>query len=514
MVGAETILRTLIGSGVNVCFANPGTSEMELVAAFDRVPGMHTVLGLFEGVVAGAADGYARMADKPAATVFHLGPGLTNGLANLHNAKRAGSPVVNLVGDHASFHAMYESPLASDVAAYAQPLSGWVRRNAHGRSLGHDTRDAIRAAWSVPGQISTLIVPADCSWNQGGEPGAPVAARLQQPPSPELIDTAARALHNNERCLFLLDGPVLRERGLQAAGRLANHTTATFRSVTLPGRIERGEGLPEIARFPRHPKEALEFTAGFDHLFLVGTTPPVAFFAYPETPSWFTPEPCALHTLSSPDEDGVTALEALSDTLGAPAFKADNAAWPRPVVESGALTPNSIASVVASLLPENAIISEEAVTSRGNLLDISAGGPRHDWLSLTGGALGQGLPCALGAAIACPERPVLCLQADGAGMYNPQSLWSMAREGLNVTIVIYANRRYRILRNEFERLQLGQVGETAEQLMSIDQPGLKWTQLANGMGVPATQVENTGQFMKALSAGLEEPGPYLVEAVM
>ncbi len=514
MVGAETLLRTLVNSGVDVCFANPGTSEMQFVAAVDRVPGMRPVLGLFEGVVAGAADGYARMADKPAATLFHLGPGLANGLANLHNAMRARSPIVNLVGDHATYHRPYESPLASDVLSYARPVSGWIRDNAEARMLGEDTRAAIAAAWAPPGQIATLIVPADCSWNPGGQPGAPVKRPSPGAVSTETLEKAVSALRSGERVLFLVNGPTVRRKGLELASRLAEHTGARVMADTFTARMERGAGIPALERFPRYPEQAVELMRSFDHLFLVETVPPVAFFAYPDQPSWLTPESCQIHTLAAPGEDAVGALEALCEALDVPADAARPAAHAIPESGTGALTPDSIARTVGALLPEGAIVAEEAVTSRGSLPAMTAGCAPHDWLSLTGGALGQSLSAAAGAAIACPDRPVICLQADGAGMYAPQSLWTMVRKGLNVTILIYANRRYRILYNEFERLKLGQVGDAARQLLDIGNPTLEWTHIARGMGMPATQVKDAETLHRTMAAVMREPGPHLIEAVM
>ena len=514
MVGAETILRTLMNSGVDVCFANPGTSEMQFVAAVDRVPGMRPVLGLFEGVVAGAADGYTRMADKPAATLFHLGPGLANGLANLHNAMRARSPIVNLVGDHATYHRPYASPLASDVAAYARPVSGWLRDNAEGRMLGADTRAAIAAAWEPPGQIATLLVPADCSWNPGGEPGAAVRPPQPRAVASEALEQVIKAVRAGERCLFLINGRSLREDGLHLASRLAEHTGIRVMADTFTARMERGAGLPSLERFPRYPEQAVSLLQGFDHLFMIETVPPVAFFAYPDQPSWLTPEHCALHTLAAPGEDAVGALQDLCEALDVPVDAGKPEALVVPEPGTGALTPDSIARTVAAVMPEGAIVAEEAITSRGSLPAMTVGCPRHSWMSLTGGALGQSLSAGAGAAIACPDRPVICLQADGAGMYSPQALWTMVREGLNVTVLIYANRSYKILHNEWSRLNLGEVGDSARKLLDIGNPDLDWSHLARGMGMPASQVTDAESLHQELRRALSEPGPHLIEAIM
>jgi len=513
MVGAETLLRTLVNSGVKVCFANPGTSEMQFVAAVDRVPGMRPVLGLFEGVVAGAADGYGRMADGPAATLFHLGPGLANGLANLHNAMRARTPIVNLVGDHATYHRPYDSPLASDVAAYARPVSGWLRSSGDARMIGADTQAAVNAAWGPPGQIATLIVPADCSWNPGGEPGPGATRPLPRAVSTGALERAATALDAGEQTLFLINGRALRADGLRAAARLTRHTGARVLADTFTPRLERGAGIPGIERFPRYPDKAAAVMADVKHLFLVETVPPVAFFAYPDQPSWLTPENYTIHTLAAPGEDVVAALETLCEVTGAPRVDAGaELAVPEPA--TGALTPDTVAQTVAANLLEGAIVADEAVTSRASLPSMTAGCPAHDWLSLTGGALGQSLSAAAGAAIACPDRPVLCLQADGAGMYAPQALWTMVREGLNVTVLIYANRTYRILHNEHARLGLGEVGEAARRLLDIGDPELDWTHIARGMGMPAVRVTDNASLHSELAIALGEPGPRLIEAVL
>lgn len=514
MVGAETILRTLVNSGVDVCFANPGTSEMQFVAAVDRVKGIRPVLGLFEGVVAGAADGYARMAEKPAATLFHLGPGLANGLANLHNAMRARSPIVNIVGDHATYHRPYESPLASDVNAYARPVSGWIRNNGEARMLGADTQAAVAAAWGPPGQIATLIVPADCSWNPGGEPG-PGAARPSRPSvSSAMLERAAAVLRSGEPALFLVSGQALRERGLRAMSRLANHTGAKVLADTFTARLERGAGLPSLERFPRYPEQGVALLKNIRHLFLVETVPPVAFFAYPDQPSWLTPDGCTIHSFAEPGEDAVDAFEQLCDMLGAPQDAATVQPASRPKLpDAGPLTPDSIAQIVGAHLPEGAIVMDEAVTSRASLPTATAGCPRHDWLSLMGGALGQSLPAAVGAAIACPDRKVVCLQADGSAMYTPQALWSMVRERLDITILIYANRSYRILHTEYARLKLGEVGETARTLLDIGNPELDFVSLARGMGMDAVSVRSNEELARELAVSMRERGPRLIEAV-
>ncbi len=514
MNGAETLLRTLLNAGVDTCFANPGTSEMHFVAALDRVPGMRPVLGLFEGVVAGAADGYARMADKPAATLFHLGPGLGNGLSQLHNAMRARTPIVNVVGEHATWHRQYETPLASDVVAYARPVSGWLRTCASSQLLAEDARAAVRAACGPPGQIASLILPADCSWDDAGEPAPALEPRQRPAVDESVLAHLERILRSGEPVVFLMNGAAVRAEGLHAASRLANATGARVFADTFTPRLERGAGRSPVERFPRYPEQGAALLNEAVHLVLVETVPPVGFFAYPDKPSWLTPDTCQIHTLAAPGEDAVAALEALCERLGAAPGGATVQEHQVPEPATGELTPQTVGQSVAAYLPEGAIIADEAVTSRGGLPEATAGCPPHDWLSLTGGALGGGLPMAVGAAVACPDRKVLCLQADGAGMYNVQSLWTIAREHLDITIVVYANRSYRILHNEFDRLGLGEVGDSARALMEIGNPDLDWTALARGMGLEAQRIETIDAFNTHFAAAMRERGPRLLEVVL
>jgi acetolactate synthase-1/2/3 large subunit len=515
MNGAEAMLRTLVGGGVEVCFTNPGTSEMQFVAAADRVPGLRCVLGLFEGVVSGAADGYARMTDRPAATLLHLGPGLANGLANFHNAMRARVPIVSIVGDHATYHRTYDSPLSSEVADYAKPVSGWIRDASTPERLAADTMDTIVAARQPPGRIATLIVPADCTWSSAPGPVAPPPAwPTFSNATEEALSEATAALEGGEPCALLMTGRALRASALTLAGRIAAATRARLLCDTLNTRLERGAGRVTPERLPYFPEQVLAMLTGLRHLILIGSKPPVGFFAYPNHPSWLTPENCRIHTLAHPHENPLEALERLAERLGADGHAPLLQPRVRPALPSGELTPQSMALTLGALIPEGAIVSEEAATGGFGLLPATAGAPPHDWLFLTGGAIGQGLPVAVGAAVACPDRKVLALQADGGGMYTVQALWTMAREGLDVTTVVYANRAYRILQVEHERVGAGRPGAKALAMMDLRRPDLDWVRLAEGMGVPARRATTLEEFNRALRAYLAEPGPNLIEAVV
>jgi acetolactate synthase I/II/III large subunit len=510
--GAGAVVRTLADCGVTTCFANPGTSEMHFVAALDTAPDVRGVLCLFEGVATGAADGYGRMTGRPAAVLLHLGPGLANGLANLHNARRARTPLLAIVGDHATYHKRYDAPLESDIDALAGSVSGWVRRTARSADAGGDVADAVAAALSPPGQVATLVLPADVGWSDGAEPGSPVLARPPAPVAGEAIRRAAAALRGGEPTVILLGGTGLTRSALDAASRIAAAMGARLMAETFPARHERGAGVPAVERVAYLVEFAASQLAGTRHLILAGATAPVSFFAYPGKPSTPLPAGCAVHVLAAPGDDVPGALTALAD--GVAAGTAPTPRQPaRPEMPDGELTGESAAAVIGALLPEGAIVCDEANTSGLWLSGATAGAPPHDWLSLTGGAIGQGLPVATGAAIACPDRPVLALEADGSAMYTAQALWTHAREQLDITTVIFSNRAYAILTMELERTG-APAGPTARDLLDLTRPDIDFTALAAGMGVPASRAGTAAEFALQLKAALAEPGPHLIDAAL
>jgi acetolactate synthase I/II/III large subunit len=476
---------------------------------------MRGVLCLFEGVVTGAADGYGRVAGRPAATLLHLGPGLGNGLANLHNAGRARTPIVNIVGDHATYHARYDAPLQSDIASIAGPVSGWYRSTARADDVAGDGADAVAAALGPPGCVATLVLPADASWSESATgpcpPRAPARASLV---AGDTIAEVAKALRSGERCALLLGGSALRADGLHAASRVAVTTGAALLGETFPANLERGAGIPAVDRLAYLAEMAQAQLDGIRHLVLVDAASPVSFFAYPDKASDLVPAGCVVHTLARPGEDAIAALEALAEALGAP----DNGGVPvpshRPDRPTGAVTSETLAAAVGATLPEGAIVVDEGNTSGLFVQAATAGAPRHDWLTLTGGAIGIGLPMATGAAVAAPERPVLCLQADGSAMYTLQALWTQAREGLNVTTLLLSNRSYAILNMELHRVGADAGGPLARRLLDLTDPELDFCDLARGMGVPARRVENAEDLTAALAAGFAEAGPTLIEVLL
>jgi acetolactate synthase I/II/III large subunit len=510
--GARALLSALVASGVDVCFANPGTSEMHFVAALDDVPAMRGVLCLFEGVVTGAADGYGRVAGRPAATLLHLGPGLGNGLANLHNARRARTPIVNIVGDHATYHTRYDAPLESDIASIAGAVSGWYRSTARADDAGADAADAVAAAFGPPGCVATLVLPADASWSESSTgPQAPRPTARPATVSTDTVEEVAKVLRSGDRVALLLGGTALRREGLTAASRVAATTGAAMLGETFPANLERGAGIPAVERLAYLAEMAQAQLDGVAHLILVDAKSPVSFFAYPDKASDLVPAGCSVHTLVRPDEDAPRALEALAEALGAPADGAVPAPSVHPDHPSGSLTTESLAAAVGATLPEATIVVDEGNTAGLFVSGATAGAPPHDWLTLTGGAIGIGLPMATGAAVAAPDRPVLCLQADGSAMYTLQALWTQAREGLNVTTVVLSNRSYAILNMELHRVGAGAGGPLARRMLDIGEPDLDFCDLARGMGVPSRRVENADDLVAALGAGFAEPGPALVE---
>jgi acetolactate synthase I/II/III large subunit len=509
--GAQALINTLVDGGVDVCFANPGTSEMHFVAALDTVPQMRGVLALFEGVATGAADGYARIADRPAAVLLHLGPGLGNGLANLHNARRAHVPMVVVVGDHATHHKKYDAPLESDIDALAGAVSGWVRRTGTAADVAPDTAEAI-AASRARSQISTLILPADASWSDGAQPAAATPA---QPASadPMLAPEVAEVLRSGEPTTLMVGGDATRAPGLAAAVRIAEATGARVLCETFPTRLERGAGLPAVERLAYFAEAAAAQLDGAKHLILAGAKSPVSFFAYPNMPSDLVPAGCEVHVLAE-YSGAADALVALADEI-APGTAAPLAAASRPSLPAGPLTSASAADVIGALLPERAIVVDESNTSGLMLAAATAGAPAHDWLTLTGGAIGYGIPAAVGAAVAAPDRPVLCLESDGSAMYTISGLWTQARENLNVTTVLYDNSAYDILRIELARVGAGSApGPKAQNLLDLSGPTMDFVKISEGMGVPARRVTTAEELADALREAFAEPGPHLIDAVV
>ena len=512
MNGADSLIQTLTHQGIDLCLANPGTSEMHLVQALDGVPAMRSVLTLFEGVATGAADGYGRMRGRPATTLLHLGAGLANGLANLHNARRAGTPVINLVGDHARQHVAFDAPLTADIEATAKMASGWIRTSKQPGLVAGDALDALRASLSGDpfSSVATLIVPADCAW---GDAEARLDERIEAQPakvSDRAVERAARALSGD--ALLLVDGGGLVGEGALAAARVAAASGARLSSPTFPARVDSGAGRPAIPRMPYFPEQILELMASVKTLVLAGADSPVSFFAYQQLPSDLVPDGCEVIRLAHRHDDVADALGRLADLVGGPT-NADVSPRADHDAPTGKLSAGSIGRALAAMLPEDAIVAVDSGGGGAAYGALQTSAP-HTWLNLTGGSIGQGGPAATGAALACPDRPVFALLGDGGAGYTIQYLWTCARENLNVTTVIYSNRSYNILDTEYRRLGINEVGEIAASLFDLSKPDIDWCSIATGYGVPATRVDSAEGMVKALATAAAEPGPALIEAVL
>ncbi len=514
MNGANALIRTLVDAGVDVCFMNPGTSEMHFVAALDDVPEMRGVLALFEGVATGAADGYARIAGRPAATLLHLGPGLGNGLANLHNARKGHTPVVNIVGDHATYHKQYDAQLESDIETVARNVSHWIRFSDDGNKLAADAAEAVAAACGPPGQVATLILPADVSWSDGAEPAPPAPPTTPAALDPATVAEIADVLRGDEPVALFVGGRACRADALVDASRIANTTGATLLAETFPARLERGAGRVPIDRLGYLAEFAAMQLDGLRHLVLVDAKSPVSFFAYPGKASDLVPEGCAVHVLAAPDGDPAAALAALAEAVGAAPDAATIQAGARPELPTGPLTADGVCQAVGALLPDGAIVSDEGNTSGLFAAGHTAGAPAHDWLCLTGGAIGQGLPVALGAAVAAPDRRVIALQADGSAMYTLQAWWTMAREQLDVVTILFNNSSYAVLNMELGRVGAEAGGPKAKEMLDLHHPNLDFVALATGMGVPATRATTAEEFVDQLRTALATPGPTVIEAIV
>jgi acetolactate synthase-1/2/3 large subunit len=509
MNGAESLVHTLVAGKITTCFANPGTSEMHFVAALDRIPGVKPVLCLNEGVVAGAADAYFRMHGGPATTLLHCGPGLANALSNLHNARRARSGILNIVGDQATYHRPLDAPLTADTEGWARPVSGFVRTATDAARVGKDAAAAITAAQS---SIATLILPADTAWTEGGTPQTALAAPPRAPVVQGAIDTAAKLLRSGEPVMLLLGGAALREAPLHQAAAIVAASGAQLRAEMFNARIERGAGRVPVERIPYMIDLAVQSLAGIKHLILAEANPPVGFFAYPGKPGRLWPEDCTIHVLARPDQDGPAALTALADALGAKPFGQPNIK-PRPAQATGAIAPEAVAQSIAALMPEGSIIVDESISFGRGFFAMTEAAPKHDWLALTGGAIGEGLPLATGAAIGAPGRRVISLQADGSAMYTISALWTQAREKLDITTIIIANRKYAILLHELANVGANP-GRTALEMMDLGNPDLDFTRIAEGMGVAAARATSMAELNDLLAASFKRSGPFLIELMV
>lgn len=513
MSGAESLVQTLLNSGVDTCFANPGTSEMHFVGALDKTAGMHCVLGLHENVVTGMADGYYRISGKPAVTLLHCGPGLANGLANLHNARRARAGIVNIVGDQATYHRPLDAPLTADTEGLARTVSHWVRTCADASQVGRDAALAVQIAKAPTGQIATLILPADSSWNSGGIVAAPLSVPVAPPIDAHAVTNAARVMRTRKNVLILLADKATLAPSQELAWRAARATGASILASYTNGHMARGRGRLQLERVPYGTDDAIKALSGYEHIILVNAKAPVGFFAYPGKPSLQYPENAQIHVLSRYDQDPEAALAALVEELGAPRVAIPDPG-PRPEPACGAPSQAGLMQTLTALMPENSIVSNESLSFGRDLYKLTHAAPAHDWLNLGGGAIGDGLPVATGAAIAGrSDRRVITLQGDGSAMYSLQALWTQARENLPCTTILLNNRKYNILIGEYRNVG-ATLGPTAMGMLDLSNPELDWVKLANGMGVEAARATTLEECADLMKQSFSQRGPFLIDLII
>ncbi|MHB8109012.1 MAG: acetolactate synthase large subunit [Syntrophorhabdaceae bacterium] len=514
MNGADLILKTAIKNGIEICLANAGTTEISLVAASDRQPGIRTVLGLFEGVCTGGADGYGRVLDRPAMTLLHLGPGLANGIACLHDARRAESPIVNIIGEHASWHRDADPPLNMNIRALAGTVSGWTRTCRSGNNLSRDTADVIAA--SKTGQIATLIIPSNYQSSPCTSTVIYEKDAAFSPIDEKLIEDVSSALRKAKRSALLLGGRALRKEGLRIAEKISILTGCDLLANTFPGYLERGISLPVVKRIPYFPEGARDLMGAYDVIIRIGAHEPVTFFGYDGIPSSVIPNNTPAISIGESGHDVISILNALAESLGT-RRTGDTRPLKGPVkpsMPSGILTAQAVCATIAACQPEGAIIVDEGITTTFPYASASSGAAPHSLLTIAGGSIGYGLPCAVGASLAAPDRPVINIQADGSAMYTVQALWTMARESLNVTILICNNGGYQIIATELNRAGITNFGENTRRLVDIDRPAIDWISLSRSMGVPAVRVEDTSGLARELTRSIKEPGPNLIEMII
>ena len=515
MNGAESLVGTLLEGDVDVCFTNPGTSEMHFVAALDKFQTMRSVLCLFEGCATGAADGYFRMKRSPASTLLHLGPGLANGLSNLHNAKKANSAIVNIVGEHALDHIKLNAPLTSDIEGIAKPVSHWVKTSKSSKNIAKDGAEAIKQANVKPGQIATLILPGDTAWNDGDKIQTVELNMKPKDVSSKLIEEAILAIENAKNPLILVGGAALEENNLIKLAKVADKIGCEIKTDWFNARLDKGAGRVNSVRIPYVVDKAVEVLKNFDTILIIGARRPVAFFAYPNKPGILTQDSTKFFELANISDNITNVIEELSDRVGISTDAPSTISKLNiPDIPKGAINPTTLGMVLGALIPENAIVVDESVTTGREFFYQTAGSHPHTWLNNCGGSIGFGMPVSIGSAISCHDRKVISLEGDGSAMYTVQSLWTMARENLDIVVLIFANQSYKILQGELTNVGVVNPGKSAMEMLSLQDPSLDWVSLSKGMGVDAVRVDNIEDLVKSFKNGLKETGPFLIEVMI
>jgi len=510
MNGSECLVGTLINHGVDLLFTNPGTSEVGLLAEIGSSEQIRAVPVLFEGIAAGAADGYFRMTGRPAATMLHVGPGLANAWSALHNAAKARSGVVNIVGQLSEAHLELESPLKSDILALATSVSDVVRYPLSTARVGIDAKAAADAA--KRGKVATLVMANDVGWCDGAELATPPEA--QDADTHGALDPAAMtALKQGPRTLLLLGGLALDVGAQRDAAAIASATGCSVMIEWASARCERGGDLPSWARIPYPVDEAVRALVAYDTIVLCGATEPIAFFNYCNSPSRLAAPSTRVIDLHPEGADERPALSAARRALASDPARPCHPPAAR-YTYGAPKSPDPVSAAIAAALPQDAIIVNEAITSASDLFAASAAAPRHTWLDNLGGSIGFALPVSIGAAIGAPDRRVITLCGDGSTMYSPQGLWTIAREELDITVLVFANQAYKILVSELVRTSDTNLDDQAVSLLQLNNPEIRWTELAHSLGVASTRVSSCDQLKSALMSAFGTKGPRLIEVAI
>ena len=491
--------------------------------ALSGVGGVRTVLGLHENVVTGAGDGYARMARRPAMTLLHLGPGLANGLANLHNAKRASSPMLNLIGTMATWHTAADASLQMDVESLTQTVSCWASLLPSRELLHTFAREAIArvSAFASPDgcRIATLLLPHDLQWQICSHSGAHMEPSLIVPSSgggvvaiDALLQDLAEA---GRRGALLLGGEALCEPMLSVFASYARCVGTAILCVNEFARADRGQGRPAVRRIPYHSQQAREFLESFTVMVFINAVEPTAQFGYPESISTLVSSHSKIHRIPFAELSAV--LHHLQGAISRDAAgELEPMAFPSNLFPpDGILTAPKMWQLVAGLQPlDTIIIVDESLTSGGEYWEASQHSPPFSHLSQTRGAFRNGPPCAVGAALACPDRHVINLQADSSGLYSSQALSTQARERLNITTVVCANNAYGILQVDLARQKpkFGGRGCVVNALTQLNDPPIDWVNLAAGYGVLAVTVNTCEELARELSTAIDAQGPRVIVA--
>ena len=515
MNGAAAFFKSIVDNGIDTIFACPGTSEMQVV---DEVgySNLRVVLCLFENSVTGMADGYARMLDKPALGMVHVTCGLTNALANMHNARIANSRMIIFGGGVHVAHEVNE-PVHSMLQRQpyvAQIAAQCVIEARSPDQLAAAATQALKASNDGAGKIVYVYGPNNAVWGESSFQGKLTSsAEQRQRVSTATISSIADTLKAGKKTAFILDNLALREEGLEILGRIAEGAGGRLFREWLPSRIAMGAGRVRTETLPYGGAEGRELLSEFDQIVLVGAKIPVCPFSYENQPWVKIPENCNVHTLATADHDILAALEELATQLDLPE-KASNRYNRKPgEPPTGPLSGNSIVQSLSILMPADSIVLDEAMLENVMFPLLMDGAAPFDFMAACpGGAIGAGPPVACGAAIACPNRKVILLEGDFSLMQGNTALWSMAQHNLDICVINYNNEGSASLSTELARVRQGEAQPKSIELLRIRKPTIDYAAMAESMGVPASRAETAEEFHLQLTKAMSTKGPHFIDA--